>query len=156
MTLGAASAGGGAAPFGMNINVSRAPGPQSEAAIAIHPLDPEVLVAGSNSAAEATMRAYGSTDGGRTWTSVAAPPLPPSSPTGSASADPIVGIDRGGRQYYGFVRVGSARAIFVASRPGPETGWTTPATPISQPPQSAVDDKPALVVDNSPSSPHVG
>jgi hypothetical protein len=153
---GSASGAGGAAPHGVNVAVSQARGAQSEASIAIHPLDPEVLVAGSNSEAEPTMRAYGSTDGGRTWTSDAAPPLPPASPPGSTTADPVVGIDRDGRQYYGFVRLGRARAIFVAARPGPASGWTTPAEPISPPPQSGIDDKPALAVDNSPQSPHEG
>lgn len=142
--------------IGLNVNVSRAPGPQSEVSIAIDPRRHDVLVAGSNSAAERTMRAYGSTDGGATWTSAAAPPLPPDSPSGSASADPIVGIDREGRQYFGFVRVGQDRAIFVATRPGPASDWATPAAPVSLPPQSGIDDKPALAVDNSLASPYEG
>lgn len=142
--------------IGVNVNVSKTRGPQSEVSVAIDPRDHDVLVAGSNSAAERTMRAYGSTDGGATWTSSPAPPLPPDSPRGTASADPVVGIDRDGRQYFGFVRVGQDRAVFVATRLGPGSEWTTPAAPISAPPQSGIDDKPALAVDNSQGSPMEG
>ena len=48
-------------------NVSRAPGPQSEAAIAVDPRNGRTLVAGSNDIRGDRMRAFSSTDGGATW-----------------------------------------------------------------------------------------
>ncbi len=140
-----------------NVDVSNAKGAQSEVAVAIDPRDPNVLLAGSNSAIERTMRAYGSANGGASWTSAAAPPLPPGSPRGSASADPAVGIDGASRQYFAFLRLAGRRsALFVARRSGPQGAWETPSEPVSAPPQSSIDDKPALAVDTSPASPHEG
>ncbi len=139
-----------------NVAVSNARGPQSEVSIAVDPRGNGVLVAGSNSAPERTTRAYGSMDGGASWSSAPGPPLPPGSPRGSAAADPTVAVDRSGRQYFAFLRLGKRRAVFVASRTGPEARWVTPRNPISEPPQSAIEDKPMVAVDTSPSSPHLG
>ena len=50
-----------------NVNVSRLDGPQNEPTIAIDPSDDRILLAGSNSFTEGTMRSYSSTDGGSTW-----------------------------------------------------------------------------------------
>ncbi len=153
---GVRQASGAAAKAPLNVPVSNARGPQSEVSIAVDPRDNGVLVAGSNSAAERTTRAYGSTDGGATWGSIPGPPLPPGSPRRSSAADPTVAIDRNGRQYFAFLRLGKRRAVFVATRSGPGARWTTPSRPISEPPQSAIEDKPMVAVDTSPTSPHQG
>ncbi len=152
----AAQQAGGAARTAPNVSVSNARGPQSEVSIAVDPRNNGVLVAGSNSAAERTTRAYGSTDGGATWSSAPGPPLPKGSPRGSSAADPTVAVDRGGRQYFAFLRLGTRRAVFVARRAGPGARWSTPTSSISDPPQSAIEDKPMVAVDTSPSSPHEG
>src|SRR5712692_7641231 len=77
---------------GGQVDVSRAPGPQSEVAIALDPSRPQVLVAGSNNFPGPTMRAYGSTNGGARWTSANGPPLPAGSSACGAS-DPALAID---------------------------------------------------------------
>lgn len=139
-----------------NVAVSNARGPQSEVSVAVDPRNIGVLVAGSNSAAERTTRVYGSTDGGASWSSASGPPLPPGSSRGSAATDPTVAIDHTGRQYFAFLRVGKRNEVFVATRPGAAATWTTPTQPISEPPQSGIEDKPMVTVDTSPASPHRG
>src|SRR5438067_6956686 len=87
---------------GKNVDVSRAPLPQSEVRVVADPIDPRVLLAGSNSEGEGAMRVYGSVDGGSTWSSA---PLPKPAPdSGLCIADPAVAIDRHERQYFLFVR----------------------------------------------------
>ena len=142
-------------------NVSHAAGRQREATIAVHPTNGRILVAGSNSRPGRTMRAYSSTDGGATWTSEPAPPLPPGSAADSCAADPALGIARSGRQYYAFALISPCNlaghgAIYVGVRDGPKDSWRTPAEPVAVRKGSIFDDKPALAVDTSPESPHVG
>src|SRR5438874_2183859 len=87
----------------VDVPVSRAPGPQSEVAVAVAPNDPRVLLAGSNDTASDTMRVYSSTDGGASWSSASGPPLPGGLLAACDSTDPAVAIDGRGRQYYAFV-----------------------------------------------------
>ncbi len=146
----------GVATRGPEANVSNLPGAQSETAIAIDPTDGQVLLAGSNSFSEGTMRAYGSTDGGTTWEATTVFP-PPARPEDTCAADPGVGIDRTGRQYYSFVRsspctTGHPR-LYVATRAAPDAPWGNPV-PVAPLAGARFDDKPALVVDRSPVSPH--
>ncbi len=140
-----------------NVDVSRARGPPSEVAIAVDPRHDRILVAGSISLRERTMRAYSSTDGGATWTSVQGPPLPRGLRI-TSTGDPAVGVDRTGRQYYAFLAarlLGPARSsVFVAARTGPTAPWTTPRTPIFTAGDGQFDDRPALAVDVAASSPH--
>jgi hypothetical protein len=131
-------------------NISQAAGPQVEAAIAIDPADPDVLLAGSNSSEEPSVRSYTSTDGGVTWRSEAGP-LPPEGWEGGAG-DPVVAIGPGGRQYFGFLsRVERDSSyfgigIFVASRSGPDGEWRV----VRVDSQLGVgNDKPAMAVDQS-------
>lgn len=141
---------------GPEVDVSRLPGPQSEAAITIDPSNDRVLLAGSNSFSEGTMRAYGSTDGGATWQATTVYPAP-ASPKAACAADPGVGIDTHGRQYFSFVRSTSCATgpphLYVASRAGPAAAWGKPVL-VAPLRRSRFDDKPAIAVDNSPSSPH--
>ena len=131
-------------------NVSEAAGPQVEAAIAIDPADPDLLLAGSNSSEEPSVRSYTSTDGGATWRSEIAP-LPPEGWEGGAG-DPVVTIGPGGRQYFGFLARIERDAthlgigIFVASRVGPDADWRV----VRVDHQPGVgNDKPAIAVDQS-------
>src|SRR5438093_4142645 len=84
-----------------NVNVSRAPGSQAEVRIAADPLAPSHLLAASNS--EPGMRVYGSTDGGRTWSSEILP-SPPNSAVGPCQSDPAPAIDAGGNEYVAFIQ----------------------------------------------------
>ncbi len=143
---------------GPEVNVSKLPGTQNEPSIAIDASDDRVLLAGSNSSREGTMRLYGSTDGGLTWTTSTAYPAP-DSPSETCAADPWVGIDREGRQYLSFVRFTPCRTgaprVHVVTRAGPRAEWSTPkvVAPLGG---ARFDDKPSLIVDTSVSSPHEG
>src|SRR4051812_36150480 len=130
------------------VNVSQAAGPQLEAAIAIDPSHPNVLLAGSNSPEEPSTRFYSSTDGGRTWRSDLGPP-PPEGYEGGAG-DPIVAIGPRGRQYFGFLarRQTTSEAedvgFFVASRAGAESEWRVAQVNSEF---GVGNDKPAIAVD---------
>jgi len=139
---------------GPNVDVSNLPGAQSETAITIDPTNDRALLAGSNSFPEGTMRAYGSTDGGETWQGTTVFPAPKHEGD-TCAADPGVGIDRTGRQYYSFIRSSPCQTghprLYVASRPGPDAAWGTPV--LVAPLRGArFDDKPALTVDRSSAS----
>jgi len=139
---------------GPEVNVSSLPGAQNEPTIAVDPTNPEILVAGSNSRGEGTMRVYGSTDGGLTWTVGTVYPRPVDRRK-TCAADPGVAIDLAGRQYYSFLRLtpcgGDRPRLFVASRADPAAPWSRPAlvAPLGR---ARLDDKPAIAVDVSPTS----
>src|SRR5439155_19199144 len=141
---------------GPNVDVSNLPGAQSETAITIDPTNDRALLAGSNSFPEGTMRAYGSTDGGETWQGTTVFPAPKHEGD-TCAADPGVGIDRTGRQYYSFIRSSPCQTghprLYVASRLGSDTPWGTPV--LVAPLRGArFDDKPAIAVDRAASSPY--
>ena len=142
---------------GPEVNVSKLPGAQSEATVAIDPSNDQVLLAGSNNLVEGTMPVYSSTDGGVTWQAGTTYPPPPSRSV-SCAGDPGVGIDATGRQYYSYLRAtpcatGKPR-LFVVSRPGPDTSWSKPVL-VAHPGRSRYDDKPAIAVDTSAASPYL-
>jgi hypothetical protein len=152
----AAGLAGAAEP---DVNVSRLPGLQSGATIAVDPANPGNLLAGSNSSEEGTMRVYSSTDGGRSWETSTTHPAP-EDPLASCASDPGVAIDGRGRQYYSFVRAapcreGTPQHVYVVVRAGPRAPWSRPirVAPLRG---ALFDDKPAIAVDNSPTSPHRG
>lgn len=140
----------------VQVDVSNLPGTQSETTITVDPTNPATLLAGSNDHRSLQVAAYSSTDGGSTWTGTRLP-YPPD---GDLSGDPVVAIDRTGRQYFGFVSVVDARLetarsrLYVATRPGPAASWSLPARPIETLPDGFAD-KPALAVDDSSASPHL-
>ncbi|MBI4171128.1 MAG: exo-alpha-sialidase [Actinobacteria bacterium] len=153
LLLPAARAGREAGP---EVRVSNLPDPQNEPTIAIDPSNDRILLAGSNSFSEGTMRVYSSIDGGLTWTADAVYPKPESREQ-TCAADPGVAVDLNGRQYYSFVRstpcgTGPPR-LFVASRPGPDAEWSNPVQ-VASLGRARFDDKPALAADVSPSSPY--
>jgi hypothetical protein len=116
-----------------------------------------VLLAGSNNSLNTLTQVYSSVDGGRTWTSRAGPPLPFGWGEDDCASDPSTGIDEHGRQYFAYLAVrgceGTGR-IVVASRDGPGMPWSVgaPLDPLLE----TSDDKPWLVVDDAPDSPHRG
>jgi hypothetical protein len=151
---------GGSQKSHAEVDVSHASGAQSEVAVAVDPRSTRTLVAGSNDDTGPTMRAYGSTDGGSTWSSKLAPPLP-SPGDANCTGDPGVAIDGRGRQYFSFLWIRpcakNARVeVFVATRNGPRASWRTPLKPVSPAVGVVHDDKPFIAVDNSASSPHKG
>src|SRR5262249_36395399 len=105
------------------------------------------------------------------WAASADPPLPPGSRQACALGDPAVGIDRLGRQYYALLvalpcdlaNLGGAAGtpqLFVARRANATAAWVTSTRPVAPLyPGDALrpgeaDDKPALAVDVSVTSPH--
>jgi hypothetical protein len=180
--VAATGAGATPAPFSQ-VDVSRAKGLQAEVAIAVDPGDDQVLLAGSNSLGDGNdsfSRVYTSTDGGATWRSGSGPPaLPDPHERRCSFGDPTVAIGEGGVQYYGFLsapcklerdslggevadpdageRLGplTPRVSFeVAARSGPAGSWRAAGVfPVRS---FRLDDKPALAVDLSPTSPRAG
>ena len=126
--------------------------------IASDPNDSRVLLAASNSFLEGAVRVYGSTDGGRTWTSDLAP-LPRAAILNPG--DPWVGIDLAKRQYLAIIAgfdPNSGGRLYVLSRAGPTEPWAVPSAPVA-PIADALsfgDDKDTLAVDASSISPHLG
>jgi hypothetical protein len=86
---------------GTNVDVSNECGPQSETFIAINPNNPNQLAAGSNEIFRLPMRAYFSSDGGKTWGG-ADVPLPPAIGTNGIDfgSDPGVAFDSSNNLYY--------------------------------------------------------
>ena len=148
------------AAFGQ-VDVSSAPGPQEEVSAAIDPSDDRVLVAGSNEGDGNAMRFYQSTDGGARWSSALSLRLGLAR-SWCAYGDPSLGIDSDGREYYAFLaapfpcRTEGRGQVYVATRLGPGSTWTSPTAPIAPPGVAQNDDKPALAVDLDPASPHRG
>ena len=139
----------------VQVDVSKLRGTQSETTIAVDPSNPSVLLAGSNNHRNRQVAAFSSTDGGASWTG-ADPPTPP---TSLAAGDPVVAIDRAGRQYFGYIALFQASSrsfrsgLFVPSRAGAGAPWSLPARPVENV-AGGFDDKPALAVDDSAASPH--
>jgi len=139
------------------VDVSNAPGPQTNATIAVDPTDPAVLLAGSNSVLEGTQHVYSSTDGGSTWQS-SITIKPPADIQQACPSDPGVGIDLTGRQYFSYDLATPCNAqgtshVYVLTRPGAQAAWSAPflVAPLGR---ARFDDKPAISVDASPVSPH--
>ena len=153
-SLPAAQANRISALAGPEVNVSNLPGPQSEPTIVVDPTNDQILLAGSNSFAEGTMRAYSSTDGGVTWRATTAYPPPPRREL-TCAGDPGVGIDSTGKEYFSFVRstpcsTGRPR-LYVIARAGSAALWGKPS--LVAPLRGArFDDKPTLAVDASRAS----
>jgi hypothetical protein len=158
------------------VDVSHLRGSQAEVAIAADPTQPNVLLAASNSldfqsAASLAdlMRTYASADGGVTWTVGNGPsPTPYDGRKRCNSGDPAPVIDATGRQYVAFLAsacislksiTGTGREfdvarMEVAMRANAASPWTVAQVfPVRS---ARFDDKPAIAVDRSPASPHVG
>ena len=144
---------------GPNLDVARARGPQSEAAIAVDPNDARTLVGGSNDIRGDRMRVFSSTDGGATWDS--APLVRGRSPICAAS-DPSVAVDEHGRQYFGFLGLlCHARPVrplvFIASRRSATAKWRVRPLPVARLGRLDIgDDRPIIAVDAAPESRHRG
>ena len=104
------------------------------------------------------MSAYSSTDGGKHWSEADATALR-DAPGGCVDGDPAVAIAPSGRQYAGFLAetpCGSKPRVYVATRAGPRAAWEPATRAVAPLQRETSDDKPALAVDSSDSSPHRG
>jgi hypothetical protein len=143
------------------VDVSNAPGPQSETAVAVDARNPSVALAGSNDIHVRRMRIYSTTDGGRNWSSGHLP-LPPVRDI-CATSDPGVAIAPDGTQYYSFLGLhcvgGRARgaSIYVSRRLSAHAEWKTSALPVSAGRRfTLADDRPSITVDAGAESLHRG
>jgi hypothetical protein len=144
-----------------SVDVSSAPGPQSEVAMAADPTRPSVIIAGSNDIDSKTMRAYDSSDGGHTWRSGHLP-LPGSNGICAAS-DPGVAIAPDGTQYFTFLGIrctdGRPRSssIYVATRSSITRAWhTLPLAVSTGSGTTLIDDRPSISIDGNSHSLHRG
>jgi hypothetical protein len=145
---------------GPNIDVSNEPGPQSETSIAINPTNPKEIVAGSNEIFRLPMRAYFSSDGGKTWGGVDLPLPPPTQAHGiDFGSDPGVAWDTLGNVYYSYIVVffsqgfhavvGTEMAVARSSDGG--RTWTATFFNL-QTGSSKFNDKPMIAVDTNAGS----
>ncbi|MBA3734962.1 MAG: ABC transporter permease subunit [Actinobacteria bacterium] len=133
---------------GMQVqNVSRARGAQTEVTVALAPAHPHLLFAASNDSLERTVRVYGSTDSGRTWSSGVGPSL---GLDDCARGEPASAIARDGREYVALVvnpfctDESASPYLVVASRSNVRGRWRV--TPVVTPRvNDSFDAKPALV-----------
>ena len=143
---------------GVNVNVSDARGAQSEAALAIDPSRPRILLAGSNDIGSTRMRVYESQDEGRTWERGLIP-LPPRAGV-CATSDPSVAIGADGRRFYGFLGIPCRRdqrpGVYVATR-GDGGRWRTYPHAVAHAGRLTLsDDRPSIAADAVQRSPHRG
>lgn len=147
--------------IGRNLDLSRELGPQSETSVAINPANPKQVVAGSNEIFRNPMRAYFSSDAGKTWGAVDLP-LPP--PIAQASvdfgSDPGVAWDLRGSVYYSYIVVfftkGFAKVVGseMAVAHSTDGGQSWNATYFAlQTGANPFDDKPMIAVDTHSTSP---
>jgi hypothetical protein len=144
---------------GPQVDVSHAPQIQSETTIAIDPLNPRDLLAGSNDELFIT-RVYTSRDGGARWRSLGGPPLASRAQCGFG--DPTIAMSADGSEYYAFLANLSCNQpefrshLFVAARTRFGGEWHTVAVARPGGPRFLWDDKPAIAVDDGAWSPHRG
>ena len=124
---------------------------QSELAIALHPSNPNVVVAGWNSGdLSGIPRVMGwslTTDGGSTW--FGSDTLP-THPGATRMADPALGIDLNGNLFFNAqIRSGTSAQRFVARSTNNGTNWNL-ATGLAT---AYTVDKQHLTIDTNPESP---
>jgi hypothetical protein len=146
---------------GAKVDVSNEPGPQSETSIAINPNNPSQIVAGSNEIDRLPMRAYFSSNGGKSWGAVDLPLPPPLTNNGfDFGSDPGVAWDTQGNVYYSWIVVffssgGAINGTEMAVSRSSDGGKTWTNTYFNlQTGTAQFDDKPMVTVDDWAGSPH--
>jgi hypothetical protein len=140
--------------FGSNVDASHECGSQSETSIAISPLHPENVIAGSNEIQRLPMRAMYSTDGGQTFTGVDLP-LPPARTNNGFDfgSDPGLAFDSDGNAYYSYIVVffgkgGGINGTEMAVAHSTDRGASWHATFFNpQTGSGQFNDKPMIAVD---------
>lgn len=144
--------------FGPDVMVSVADSPaadQDEASIAVNPLNPDNLVAGSHDLFLRFVDAayYYSFDGGDTWTHVHRLPGTEAKPN---AGDPVVAFDSDGNAYYAYIWGNFGFLdISVAVSKSTDGGvtWGSPKVVFQDSPGWQAWDKEWIEVDNWPGSP---
>jgi hypothetical protein len=151
-------------PFtvGPNVDASNEDTPQSETSITINPNAPSEVVGGSNEIVRLPMRAYFSSNGGKSFGAVDLPLPPPATTNGvDFGSDPGVAFDTRGDVYYSYIVVffnrtfGSIQGTEMAVAKSTDGGATWPhATFFNFNSGSGkFNDKPMIAVDTNPASP---
>jgi hypothetical protein len=126
-------------------------GSQSEMSIAINPVNPNIILGGSNGANTAVTYLnqgwYASTNGGTTWYGNDSLPL---KPAGYYRSDPVVGFDLNGNMFFNTLEYSSSTGDVVTLK-STDNGlnWTKVATPNP----GDGEDKNWMAIDHNASSP---
>jgi hypothetical protein len=151
-------------PFtvGSNVDASNEDTPQSETSITVDPNNPSDVVGGSNEIVRLPMRAYFSSNGGKSFGAVDLPLPPPATTNGvDFGSDPGVAFDTHGNVYYSYIVVffnrtfGSIQGTEVAVAKSTDGGKTWPQATFFNfnSGSGKFNDKPMIAVDTNPSSP---
>lgn len=151
-------------PFtvGSNVDASNEDTPQSETSITVDPNSPSDVVGGSNEIIRLPMRAYFSSNGGKSFGAVDLPLPPPATTNGvDFGSDPGVAFDTHGNVYYSYIVVffnrtfGSIQGTEVAVAKSTDGGKTWPQATFFNfnSGSGKFNDKPMIAVDTNPSSP---
>lgn len=140
--------------YGTNVDASHECGSQSETSIAINPANRRNVIAGSNEIQSLPMRAYYSTDSGKTFTGVSLP-LPPARTNNGFDfgSDPGLAFDSNGNAYYSYIVVffssgGAINGTEMAVAHSTDGGATWTATYFNpQTGSGQFNDKPMITVD---------
>jgi hypothetical protein len=140
--------------YGSNVDASHECGSQSETSIAISPASTKNVIAGANEIQSLPMRAYYSTDSGKTFTGVSLP-LPPSRTNNGFDfgSDPGIAFDSNGNAYYSYIVVffssgGAINGTEMAVAHSTDSGATWTATYFNpQTGNGQFNDKPMIAVD---------
>jgi hypothetical protein len=140
--------------YGSNVDASHECGSQSETSIAINPASTRNVIAGSNEIQSLPMRAFYSTDGGKTFTGVSLP-LPPARTNNGFDfgSDPGIAFDSNGNAYYSYIVVffssgGAINGTEMAVAHSTDGGATWTATYFNpQTGNGQFNDKPMIAVD---------
>ena len=146
---------------GANVDVSNECGPQSETYITINSANAKNLAGGSNEIFRDPMRAYSSSDGGKTWTGTDIP-LPAAIGANGIrfGSDPTLAFDSQGNLFYGSIVVffGSGNGVngsemsVAKSTDGGKTFPTSTFFDFSGG-SDHFNDKPMITADANPNSP---
>ena len=154
-----------ASPFsvGTNVDASNEDTPQSETSITVDPNNPSIVVGGSNEIVRLPMRAYFSTNGGKSFGAVDLPlPLPATTNGVDFGSDPGVAFDTHGNVYYSYIVVffnrsfRSIQGTEMAVAKSTDGGRTWPQATFFNfnSGSGKFNDKPMIAVDTNPASPH--
>jgi hypothetical protein len=148
---------------GANVDASNEDGPQSETSITINPSNPKQVVGGSNEIFRLPMRAYFSSNGGKSFGAVDLPLPPPATTNGTDfGSDPGVAFDTQGNVYYSYIVVffnrtfSSIQGTEMAVAKSFDGGATWPQVTFFNFNSGGgkFNDKPMIAVDTNPSSPY--
>ena len=150
------------AAAGANVDVSNECGPQSETYITLNTANPKNLAGGSNEIFRLPMRAYSSSDGGKSWSGTDAPLPPPIGTNGvDFGSDPTLAFDSRGNLFYGYIVVffsngNGINGTEMAVAKSTDGGKSFPAATFFSFSGGSdhFNDKPMITADANPASPN--